>query len=84
MLKACREAEFMAFTNPSYQRTIYKCNRLLSKYLPGYKEKCQLTSLEVPLKKTLKDKFIEEDTLVIKSIRSGKHETFLYIVAPLN
>ena len=69
MLKASREAEFMTFTNPSYQNTIYKCTRILSKFLPGFKEKCQIASLNVPLKKTLEEKFVEEEAIVTKSVR---------------
>jgi hypothetical protein len=83
MLKAAREAEFMTFGNPGYQNTIYKCNRLLARFLPGYKEKCQLGSLDVPLRKTLKDKFIDDETIIIKSASEDCEETFLYVVAPL-
>ncbi len=59
MLKVYREAEFMTFTNPSYQNLLYKCNRILTKFLAGYKDKCVISSLEVPLKKSIKDKFVE-------------------------
>ena len=58
MLKIYREAEFMTFTNPSYQNLLYKCNRILTKFLAGYKDKCVINSLEVPLKKSIKDKFV--------------------------
>lgn len=59
----------MTFTNPSYQNILFKCNRILTKFLAGYKEKCVISSLEVPLKKSIKDKFAEADSILIKSIR---------------
>jgi hypothetical protein len=59
----------MTFTNPSYQNILYKCNRILTKFLAGYKDKCTINSLEVPLKKSIKDKFIDLETILIKSIR---------------
>ena len=58
MLKNYRQAEFMTFTNPSNQNLLYKCNRILTKFLTGYKDKCVIGSLEVPLKKSIKDKFV--------------------------
>lgn len=73
----------MTFTNSAYQNTIYKCNRILTKSLAGYKEKCLISSLEVPLRKTLKDKFLEPETFIIKSSRDDLKETFLYILGPL-
>lgn len=54
------------------------------KSLQGYKEKCAISSLDVPLRKTLKDKFIEPETIAIKSVIKGNEEIFLYILGPLS
>lgn len=70
----------MTFTNCSSQNILFKCNRILSKFLPGYREKCVIGSLEVPLKKSLKDKFAETESILIKSIRREEKEVFLYVL----
>lgn len=49
----------MTFTNSSYQNQLFKCNRILTKSLTGYKDKCLIGSMDVPLKKSIKDKFVE-------------------------
>lgn len=72
----------MTFTNPSYQNILFKCNRILTKFLAGYKEKCVISSLEVPLKKSVKDKFAEPESILLKSIRRDGSEVFLYILGP--
>jgi len=84
MLKIYREDEVMTFTNCNYQNLLYKCNRILAKSLNGYKEKCVLNSIDVPLKKSVKDKFIEPEAIIIKSIRNDKFEVFLYVLGPAN
>lgn len=48
----------MTFTNYQYQNILYKCNRILTKSLAGYKDKYVFTTLDIPLKKSLKDKFV--------------------------
>jgi hypothetical protein len=45
MLKIHHEADVMTFTHSNYQNLLYKCNRILTKYLSGYKEKCTLKSI---------------------------------------
>lgn len=62
----------MTFTNQSYQNLLFKCNRILTKFLAGYKDKCIINTLEVPLKKSIKDKFADNESILIKSIRSEK------------
>lgn len=82
MLKIYREAEVMSFTNSNYQNLLYKCGRILTKSLIGYKEKCVLTSIEAPVRKSIRDKFVELEAIVIKSIRTDKNEIFLYVLGP--
>lgn len=69
MFKIYREAEIMTFTNNQYQNILYKCNRILSKSLTGYKEKYVFASLDVVLKKSIKDKFIENEAIIVKSLK---------------
>lgn len=70
----------MTFTNSTYQNMLFKCNRILTKSLVGYKDKCLIASMDVPLKKSVKDKFIDNEMIMIKSIRNKSSEVFLYVL----
>ncbi len=72
----------MTFTNSTYQNMLFKCNRILTKSLAGYKDKCLIASMDVPLKKSVKDKFIDNEMIMIKSIRNKSSEVFLYVLGP--
>lgn len=74
----------MTFGNPTNQQTIYKCNRILAKSLPQFKEKCLISPIEIPIRKNLKEKFVDSDTMIIKPSRTGSVECFLYVVGPLS
>ena len=58
MFKIFRQAEIMTFTNNQYQNILYKCNRILTKSLTGYKEKYVFSNIDTVLKKSIKDKFV--------------------------
>lgn len=70
----------MTFSTSNYQNTIYKCHRILVKSLPQFKEKCQLLLPEIPLRKNIKEKFVEPEALIIQSSRKDDSEVFLYVV----
>jgi len=69
MFKIYREAEIMTFTNYQYQNILYKCNRILTKSLNGYKDKYVFTNFEAPIK----EKSVDKETIIIKSLKSDSY-----------